>query len=166
MRLCQEPRRSSGKAKLKLCAPERRGGGTPAPARPSCVAATRGAIPERTAMASSLDPPSPLLVRVSHPAKHLQRKLEKYFQSRKSGGGECTVVALDRSDPNSNTFRVQFEQRAGELRAGAGGGGVATAFPGGAPPGVPCRPSSSLSRREGGRKSGTVRWEPGSGGSC
>lgn len=165
MRLCQEPRRSSGKAKLKLCAPERRGGGTPAPARPSCVAATRGAIPERTAMASSLDPPSPLLVRVSHPAKHLQRKLEKYFQSRKSGGGECTVVALDRSDPNSNTFRVQFEQRAGELRAGAGGG-VATAFPGGAPPGVPCRPSSSLSRREGGRKSGTVRWEPGSGGSC
>ncbi|KAI4579151.1 hypothetical protein MJT46_000519 [Ovis ammon polii x Ovis aries] len=65
-------------------------------------------------MASSLGPPSPLLVRVSHPGTRLEWKLEKYFQSRKSGGGECTVVALDRSDPNSNTFRVQFEQRAGK----------------------------------------------------
>lgn len=70
-------------------------------------------------MASSLGPPSPLLVRVSHPGTRLEWKLEKYFQSRKSGGGECTVVALDRSDPTSNTFRVQFKQRAGELRAGA-----------------------------------------------
>ncbi|XP_020768420.2 E3 ubiquitin-protein ligase DTX3L isoform X1 [Odocoileus virginianus] len=65
-------------------------------------------------MASSLCPPSPLLVRVSHPGTRLQWKLEKYFQSRESGGGECTVRALDRSDPNSNTFRVQFLQRAGK----------------------------------------------------
>uniref|UniRef100_A0AC11BAR5 Deltex E3 ubiquitin ligase 3L n=1 Tax=Ovis aries TaxID=9940 RepID=A0AC11BAR5_SHEEP len=65
-------------------------------------------------MASSLGPPSPLLVRVSHPGTRLEWKLEKYFQSRKSGGGECTVVALDRSDPTSNTFRVQFKQRAGK----------------------------------------------------
>ena len=162
MRLFQEPRRISGKEKLKLCAPGRRGGGTPALARPSCVVATHGAIPERTAMASSLCPPSPLLVRASHPGTRLQWKLEKYFQSRESGGGECTVQALDRSDANSNTFRVQFLQRAGELRVRAGGQSPSLE----GPPGVPCRPSSSLSRRDGGKKSGTVRWEPGSGGSC
>ena len=71
-------------------------------------------------MASSLCPPSPLLVRASHPCTRLQWKLEKYFQSRESGGGECTVLALDPSDPTSNTVRVQFNKRAGELRAGAG----------------------------------------------
>lgn len=65
-------------------------------------------------MASSLCPPSPLLVRASHPCTRLQWKLEKYFQSRESGGGECTVLALDPSDPNSNTFRVQFNKRAGK----------------------------------------------------
>ncbi|XP_058920375.1 E3 ubiquitin-protein ligase DTX3L isoform X2 [Kogia breviceps] len=63
------------------------------------------------AMDSNLCPPSPLLVRVSHPGTRLTWKLEKYFQSRDSGGGECTVQALDRNDPNSNTFRVQFVQR-------------------------------------------------------
>uniref|UniRef100_A0A8C6E6B9 E3 ubiquitin-protein ligase n=1 Tax=Moschus moschiferus TaxID=68415 RepID=A0A8C6E6B9_MOSMO len=69
-------------------------------------------------MASSPCPPSPLLVRVSHRVSHpgtrLRWKLEKYFQSRESGGGECTVLALDRSDPNSDTFRLQFVQRAGK----------------------------------------------------
>ncbi|XP_057553513.1 E3 ubiquitin-protein ligase DTX3L [Hippopotamus amphibius kiboko] len=63
-------------------------------------------------MASSCSPPSPLLVRVSQPGSRLTWKLEKYFQSRESGGGECTVQALDRNDPSSDTFRVQFVQRA------------------------------------------------------
>uniref|UniRef100_A0A8D1F996 E3 ubiquitin-protein ligase n=1 Tax=Sus scrofa TaxID=9823 RepID=A0A8D1F996_PIG len=63
-------------------------------------------------MASNGCPPSPLLVRVSQPGTRLQRKLEKYFQSRESGGGECTVQALDRNNPD--TFRVQFLQRAGK----------------------------------------------------
>ncbi|XP_067594804.1 E3 ubiquitin-protein ligase DTX3L isoform X2 [Pseudorca crassidens] len=66
----------------------------------------------RRAMASNLCPPSPLLVRVSHPGTRLPWKLEKYFQSRESGGGECTVQAQDRNDPNSDTFRVQFVHRA------------------------------------------------------
>lgn len=70
-------------------------------------------------MASNGCPPSPLLVRVSQPGTRLQRKLEKYFQSRESGGGECTVQALDRNNPD--TFRVQFLQRAGERLARAGG---------------------------------------------
>uniref|UniRef100_A0A8C6AW86 E3 ubiquitin-protein ligase n=1 Tax=Monodon monoceros TaxID=40151 RepID=A0A8C6AW86_MONMO len=63
-------------------------------------------------MASNLCPPSPLLVRVSHPGTRLPWKLEKYFQSRESGGGECTVQAQDRNDPNADTFRVQFVHRA------------------------------------------------------
>nr|XP_030714153.1 E3 ubiquitin-protein ligase DTX3L [Globicephala melas] len=66
----------------------------------------------RRAMASNLCPPSPLLVRVSHPGTRLPWKLEKYFQSRESGGGECIVQARDRNDPNSDTFRVQFVHRA------------------------------------------------------
>ncbi|KAB1283761.1 E3 ubiquitin-protein ligase DTX3L [Camelus dromedarius] len=63
-------------------------------------------------MASILCPPSPLFVRVSQPGIRLQRKLEKYFQSRESGGGECTVRALDPSD--QGTYRVDFQQRAGK----------------------------------------------------
>uniref|UniRef100_A0A8C3YVC9 E3 ubiquitin-protein ligase n=1 Tax=Catagonus wagneri TaxID=51154 RepID=A0A8C3YVC9_9CETA len=63
-------------------------------------------------MASKRCPPSPLLVRVSQPGTRLQRKLEKYFQSRQSGGGECTVQVLDHNNPD--TFRVQFLQRAGK----------------------------------------------------
>lgn len=73
--------------------------------RPGCEASPG-------AMASNGCPPSPLLVRVSQPGTRLQRKLEKYFQSRESGGGECTVQALDRNNPD--TFRVQFLQRAGK----------------------------------------------------
>lgn len=58
------------------------------------------------------DPPSPLLARVSGPAPRLRWKLESYFQSRDSGGGECTV--RDLSGGASDTFRVEFRERAGE----------------------------------------------------
>ncbi|XP_046513660.1 E3 ubiquitin-protein ligase DTX3L isoform X1 [Equus quagga] len=61
-------------------------------------------------MASNLGPPSPLLVRVSEPGSRLHRKLEKYFQSRESGGGECTVRLSDRS--TQDTFVVEFRERA------------------------------------------------------
>ncbi|XP_036099158.1 E3 ubiquitin-protein ligase DTX3L [Molossus molossus] len=62
-------------------------------------------------MASTPCRPSPLLVRVSEaglPLK-LHRKLETYFQSRQSGGGECTVRALGPSDPG--TYQVEFLER-------------------------------------------------------
>nr|XP_023407496.1 E3 ubiquitin-protein ligase DTX3L-like isoform X2 [Loxodonta africana]XP_023407497.1 E3 ubiquitin-protein ligase DTX3L-like isoform X2 [Loxodonta africana] len=62
-------------------------------------------------MASAPCPPSPLVVRVSEPGPRLRRKLESYFQSRRSGGGECTVRALGDSAPD--TFRVEFRERAG-----------------------------------------------------
>ncbi|XP_075412444.1 E3 ubiquitin-protein ligase DTX3L [Tenrec ecaudatus] len=55
-------------------------------------------------------PPSPLLVRVSEPGPRIRLKLEKYFQSRSSGGGECTVRPLGDSAPD--TFRVEFAERA------------------------------------------------------
>lgn len=73
------------------------------------------------AMASNRRPPSPLLVRVSEPGLHvhLHRKLESYFQSRRSGGGECTVRPLGPSDQGA--FLVEFLERAGEPRARAGG---------------------------------------------
>ncbi|KAL2805006.1 E3 ubiquitin-protein ligase DTX3L [Daubentonia madagascariensis] len=61
-------------------------------------------------MASSLCPPSPLLVRVSESGPRVRRKLESYFQSRASGGGECTVRPVDPSAPG--TFRVEFRERA------------------------------------------------------
>ncbi|XP_006869485.1 PREDICTED: E3 ubiquitin-protein ligase DTX3L [Chrysochloris asiatica] len=62
-------------------------------------------------MASAPTPPSPLLVRVSEPRPRMSRKLESYFQKRCSGGGECTVRALD-----ENVFRVEFRERAAKER--------------------------------------------------
>lgn len=70
-------------------------------------------------MASTLRPPSPLLVRVSESSSQTPRKLEIYFQSRRSGGGECTVQPLYHRD--RVTFLVKFRERAGEQRAGAAG---------------------------------------------
>ncbi|XP_054431191.1 E3 ubiquitin-protein ligase DTX3L isoform X2 [Pteronotus mesoamericanus] len=64
-------------------------------------------------MASNSCPPSPLLVRVSMPnlRPNLHRKLESYFQSRKtSGGGECTVRPMGPHTPD--TFMVLFLERA------------------------------------------------------
>ncbi|XP_008144893.2 E3 ubiquitin-protein ligase DTX3L isoform X1 [Eptesicus fuscus] len=58
-------------------------------------------------MASNPSPPSPLLVRVSEPGLNLTRKLESYFQSRRSGGGECSVRSL-----GSGAYRVEFLERA------------------------------------------------------
>ncbi|KAM6223950.1 E3 ubiquitin-protein ligase DTX3L [Rhynchocyon petersi] len=60
-------------------------------------------------MAAPCGPPSPLLVRASEPLPRLSRKLESYFQSRRSGGGECTVRALGDSAPD--VFRVHFVDR-------------------------------------------------------
>nr|XP_019569583.1 PREDICTED: E3 ubiquitin-protein ligase DTX3L [Rhinolophus sinicus] len=63
-------------------------------------------------MDSNRRPPSPLLVRVSEPYLQLplHRKLERYFQSRLSGGGECTVRPVGPNRPGS--FVVQFLERA------------------------------------------------------
>lgn len=71
-------------------------------------------------MASNCRSPSPLLVRVSETdlQQPLHRKLERYFQSRRSGGGECTVRPLGPGAPG--TFVVAFVERAGEPRAGLG----------------------------------------------
>ncbi|XP_034371293.1 E3 ubiquitin-protein ligase DTX3L [Arvicanthis niloticus] len=57
-------------------------------------------------MASSPDPPSPLLVRLRESIPRAHRKLEIYFQSRASGGGECSVQAVGPSAPD--TFEVKF----------------------------------------------------------
>ncbi|KAM5281105.1 E3 ubiquitin-protein ligase DTX3L [Ctenodactylus gundi] len=65
-------------------------------------------------MAPSRCPPSPLLVRVSEPAPRLHRKLEKYFQKRESGGGECTVQPAGPGDPGA--FWVKFTERAAKER--------------------------------------------------
>ncbi|XP_027626229.1 E3 ubiquitin-protein ligase DTX3L-like [Tupaia chinensis] len=66
-------------------------------------------------MASSSCPPSPLFVRVSESSRRAQWKLENYFQSRQSGGGECTVRLLDPSDlgKSPGTYRVEFRDRQG-----------------------------------------------------
>ncbi|XP_037381343.1 E3 ubiquitin-protein ligase DTX3L isoform X2 [Talpa occidentalis] len=64
-------------------------------------------------MASNPGPPSPLLVRVSEPGLRLHRKLESYFQSRASGGGECTVRPLE---TKLETYRVEFRERADKER--------------------------------------------------
>lgn len=71
-------------------------------------------------MDSNSRPPSPLLVRVSEPDLQppLHRKLERYFQSRRSGGGECTVRPRGPGAPG--TFVVEFLEREGEPRAGLG----------------------------------------------
>jgi deltex-like protein len=68
-------------------------------------------------MASSPSPPSPLLVRLAESVPSAHRKLEIYFQSRASEGGECTVRAVGPGAPG--TFRVEFRDRTGELRAEA-----------------------------------------------
>ncbi|KAF6384622.1 deltex E3 ubiquitin ligase 3L [Rhinolophus ferrumequinum] len=63
-------------------------------------------------MASNRRSPSPLLVRVSETdlQQPLHRKLERYLQSRRSGGGECTVRPLGPGAPG--TFVVEFVERA------------------------------------------------------
>ncbi|XP_075821198.1 E3 ubiquitin-protein ligase DTX3L isoform X2 [Microtus pennsylvanicus] len=65
-------------------------------------------------MASRPCPPSPLLVRLPESISRAHRKLEKYFQSRASEGGECTVQSLGPSAPD--TFEVNFLQRAAKER--------------------------------------------------
>ncbi|XP_020142745.1 E3 ubiquitin-protein ligase DTX3L [Microcebus murinus] len=61
-------------------------------------------------MASSLCPPSPLLVRLSETVRRGRRGLEMYFQSQASGGGECIVRQVGHSAPD--TFQVEFRERA------------------------------------------------------
>ncbi|XP_005386571.1 PREDICTED: E3 ubiquitin-protein ligase DTX3L [Chinchilla lanigera] len=51
-----------------------------------------------------------LLARVSAGAPGVRWKLEAYFQSRSSGGGECTVRPWNPREPD--TFLVQFRERA------------------------------------------------------
>ncbi|XP_008050997.1 E3 ubiquitin-protein ligase DTX3L [Carlito syrichta] len=63
---------------------------------------------------SPASPASPLLVRVPASAPGLHRKLESYFQSRSSNGGECTVRPVGPGAPN--TFRVDFRERAAKER--------------------------------------------------
>ncbi|KAL6029934.1 hypothetical protein STEG23_028862 [Scotinomys teguina] len=65
-------------------------------------------------MASSPCPPSPLLARLSEAIPKAHWKLEKYFQSRASGGGECSVQAVGPSAPD--TFEVKFLKRAAKER--------------------------------------------------
>ncbi|XP_063081153.1 E3 ubiquitin-protein ligase DTX3L isoform X1 [Cavia porcellus] len=62
-------------------------------------------------------PPAPalsLLARVSEVAPGLRWKLEKYFQSRESGGGECTVQPCGRGERGA--FLVHFAERAAKER--------------------------------------------------
>lgn len=70
-------------------------------------------------MASSPDPPSPLLVRLPESIPWAHRKLEIYFQSRASGGGECSVQPVGPSAPD--TFEVKFLKKAGEPGQGKQG---------------------------------------------
>uniref|UniRef100_A0A8C6S1Y9 E3 ubiquitin-protein ligase n=1 Tax=Nannospalax galili TaxID=1026970 RepID=A0A8C6S1Y9_NANGA len=65
-------------------------------------------------MASRPCQPSPLLVRLPKSIPGAHRKLEKYFQSRVSDGGECTVRPVGPKDPD--TFEVKFLQRAAKER--------------------------------------------------
>ncbi|XP_041529181.1 E3 ubiquitin-protein ligase DTX3L isoform X2 [Microtus oregoni] len=65
-------------------------------------------------MASRPCPPSPLLVRLPESISRAHRKLEKYFQSRASEGGECSVQPLGPSAPD--TFEVNFLERAAKER--------------------------------------------------
>ncbi|KFO38291.1 E3 ubiquitin-protein ligase DTX3L [Fukomys damarensis] len=66
-------------------------------------------------MEPSIRSPSPLLVRVPEcelvPRLRLRWKLERYFQSRQSGGGECNVQPLA-----ADTFLVKFRERAAKER--------------------------------------------------
>ncbi|CAO2631694.1 E3 ubiquitin-protein ligase DTX3L [Lemmus lemmus] len=65
-------------------------------------------------MASSPCPPSPLLVRLPESISRAHWKLEKYFQSRASDGGECSVQSVGPSAPD--TFEVNFLERAAKER--------------------------------------------------
>ncbi|XP_042523461.1 E3 ubiquitin-protein ligase DTX3L isoform X2 [Dipodomys spectabilis] len=70
-------------------------------------------------MASSLSPPpSPLVVRLSQTIQKrpgtISRKLERYFQTKASGGGECSVRPGSHSGPD--TFLVEFADRAAKKR--------------------------------------------------
>uniref|UniRef100_A0A673T5I6 E3 ubiquitin-protein ligase n=1 Tax=Suricata suricatta TaxID=37032 RepID=A0A673T5I6_SURSU len=65
-------------------------------------------------MASTSRPPSPLLVRVSEATPRICWKLRIYFQSKKSGGGECSVQPLGQWD--QVTFEVKFKEREAKER--------------------------------------------------
>ncbi|XP_047420440.1 E3 ubiquitin-protein ligase DTX3L [Sciurus carolinensis] len=65
-------------------------------------------------MASNPCPPSPLFVRVSESIPMPRLKLEGYFQSRLSDGGECEVQSVYQSAPG--TFQVVFKERAAKER--------------------------------------------------
>uniref|UniRef100_A0A8D2CNR7 E3 ubiquitin-protein ligase n=1 Tax=Sciurus vulgaris TaxID=55149 RepID=A0A8D2CNR7_SCIVU len=65
-------------------------------------------------MASSPCPLSPLFVRVSESIPRPRLRLEGYFQSPLSDGGECTVQAVYQSAPG--TFQVVFKERAAKER--------------------------------------------------
>ncbi|KAL1789185.1 E3 ubiquitin-protein ligase DTX3L [Sigmodon hispidus] len=62
-------------------------------------------------MASSPCPPSPLLARLQESIPRAHRKLEKYFQSRASEGGECSVQPV-----GADTFEVKFLDQAAKER--------------------------------------------------
>ncbi|XP_036601685.1 E3 ubiquitin-protein ligase DTX3L-like [Trichosurus vulpecula] len=67
---------------------------------------------------SARGPPYRVLVRASESCSGLEKKLQKYFQSRrKSGGGECTVKA----GPTEGTFWVEFLEREAKERVIAKG---------------------------------------------
>uniref|UniRef100_A0A8C0NA79 E3 ubiquitin-protein ligase n=1 Tax=Canis lupus familiaris TaxID=9615 RepID=A0A8C0NA79_CANLF len=61
----------------------------------------------------ALRPPSPLLVRVPQAGPRTRWKLGVYFQSRSSGGGECTCSA---HPGDQVTFQVKFLERAAKER--------------------------------------------------
>ncbi|XP_041620418.1 E3 ubiquitin-protein ligase DTX3L isoform X1 [Vulpes lagopus] len=62
----------------------------------------------------ALRPPSPLLVRVPQAGPGTRWKLGVYFQSRSSGGGECSVQPAHPGD--QATFQVKFLERAAKER--------------------------------------------------
>lgn len=112
-------------------------------------------------MASEDDPPSPLLVRVRESVPRLPWKLEKYFQSRKADGGECTVRRG--GGGAQGPFEVQFRERAGELPRrgrpdpvqadlGEGAGHSTAPSGGGREPGLPLPRGAARPRRPGFRK--------------
>ncbi|XP_039096580.1 E3 ubiquitin-protein ligase DTX3L [Hyaena hyaena] len=65
-------------------------------------------------MASTVRPPSPLLVHVSEATPRTRWKLEIYFQSQMSGGGECVVQPLCYGDQVS--FQVKFMEKEAKER--------------------------------------------------
>lgn len=143
--------------------PQAAGRDAPLPqSRPSNVR-SRCASPTSRAMASSRRPVSPLLVRVSEPdlSFKLRRKLETYFQSRQSGGGECTVRALGPSAPG--TYQVEFLERAGETQARAVGAKV---VPGAQPREVPGRPHAADLGERAGESMALSDGGTGTGGTC